>query len=232
MLNKKIIAFDADDTLWQNEHLFRDAEAVFIDMLSEYEDKDFIAKLLYEVELKNMPEYGFGVMAFTLSMIEAAIRIAGDRLKVKIIEDIQNLGRTLLYNPATPFEGIVDILQYLKSKDYILYLLTKGELNTQENKIKRSGLAIYFDYIEVMSDKQVANYRSILDANNIDVEDFIMIGNSFKSDISPVLELGASAIYMPSKYIWQLEEQQEYESDRLKKVKNIDELYDYIKKNL
>ena len=221
----KLIAFDADDTLWSNEPLFRTAEKKVSSLLSQYGSHEYISSELYKIEVKNMEDYGFGAMAFTLSMLETAAKVSGNQLDGKKMEEIIEIGRELLHNPAVPLDGVVETLEALKADGhYRLILLTKGELLTQENKIRRSGLAPYFDFIDIVSDKNREEYLKICKKYDTDPTALMMIGNSFKSDIAPVLEIGGTGVHIPAEVLWQLEHTEEYDHENLIRIRNLREL--------
>ena len=221
----KVIAFDADDTLWSNEPLFREAERKVADQLSEFGDFQHISDELYKVEFKNMEDYGFGAKAYILSMIENAIKISGGKVTAGQISFILDSGREILHNPATPFPGVIDTLEKLKADGrYRLVLLTKGDLLDQERKLSRSGLAKYFDHIEIVSNKSQKEYRILCEKMGIIPEELIMVGNSFKSDIEPVLQLGGWGVFIPFEILWKLEHTEEYDHHKLFKVNTFQEI--------
>ena len=221
----KVIAFDADDTLWSNEPLFREAERKVADQLSDFGDFQHISDELYKVEFKNMEDYGFGAKAYILSMIENAIKISGGKVTAGQISFILDSGREILHNPATPFPGVIDTLEKLKADGrYSLVLLTKGDLLDQERKLSRSGLAKYFDHIEIVSNKSQKEYRILCEKMGIIPEELIMVGNSFKSDIEPVLQLGGWGVFIPFEILWKLEHTEEYDHQKLFKVNTFQEI--------
>ena len=221
----KVIAFDADDTLWSNEPLFRDAERKVAEELSEFGDFQYISDELYKVEFKNMPDYGFGAKAYILSMIENAVKISGGKVSADQIGFILESGREILHNPATPFPGVEDTLERLRADGrYRLALLTKGDLLDQERKLARSGLAKYFDHIEIVSNKSKKEYSTLCDKMGIRPEELMMVGNSFKSDIEPVLQLGGWGIHIPFEVLWKLEHTEEYDHQKLFKVNTFQEI--------
>ena len=212
----KIVAFDADDTLWENEPLFRHAERIVADSLSEYGSFEHISDELYKVEFKNMEDYGFGAKAYTLSMIENAVNLSGGKLTGEQVMLIIESGRNILHNPATPLPGVEETLTALKEDGrYRLVLFTKGELHDQERKIKRSGLGKYFSHIEIVSNKSQREYSILCDRLGIRPDELMMVGNSFKSDIEPVLQLGGWGIHIPFEVLWKLEHTEEYDHHRL-----------------
>ncbi len=202
--NIKVIAFDADDTLWVNEPFFRDAENEFYKLLKNYISEEDCKQLLFEVEIKNLPMYGYGIKPFTLSLIEAAITLSKNRIPLETVSKIIELGKEMLSKPIKLIDGIEETLIKLSSK-YRLVMATKGDLLDQERKLKKSGLENYFHHIEVMSDKQPDNYQKLLQHLDITSNQFLMIGNSLKSDVLPVLEIGAYAINIPFHITWEHE---------------------------
>ena len=202
--NIKVIAFDADDTLWVNEPFFRDAENEFCKLLKNYISREDCKQLLFEVEINNLPIYGYGIKPFTLSLIEAAIALSKNSIPLETVSEIIELGKEMLSKPIKLIDGIEETLIKLSSK-YRLVMATKGDLLDQERKLKKSGLENYFHHIEVMSDKQPDNYQKLLQHLDITSNQFLMIGNSIKSDILPVLEIGAYAIHIPFHITWEHE---------------------------
>jgi putative hydrolase of the HAD superfamily len=169
--------------------------------LEDYATHHSISQELFKTEIKNLPLYGYGVKGYTLSMIETAIAISGNTLPIAVIEKTIAFGKELLNKPVEVFEGIETVLQALKSK-YRLVVATKGDLLDQEGKLTRSGLENYFHHIEVMSDKKDTEYLKLLKHLDIKADEFLMVGNSLKSDILPVLELGGHAIHIPFHTTW------------------------------
>ncbi len=225
----KVVAFDADDTLWSNEPLFREAERKVAEELSEYGDFQYISDELYKVEFKNMEDYGFGAKAYTLSMIENAVNLSGGKLTGEQIMLIIESGRNILHNPATPLPGVEETLTALKEDGrYRLALLTKGELHDQERKIKRSGLGKYFSHIDIVSKKTQEEYVTLCSEMGIEPSQLMMVGNSFKSDIEPVLQLGGWGIHIPAEMLWKLEHTEEYDHKKLFKVKTFKEIIDIL----
>lgn len=202
----KVIAFDADDTLWENTNYFIEAEAEFCKLMLPFSSVKETRELLYEIEVGNIDIYGYGVKSYILSMIEAAGKLSVGEAQFFLIQKILDIGKEFLNKPVELLEGIATVLPVLKEKDYRLVVATKGDLLDQENKLERSGLAHYFHHIEVMSDKQVGNYQKLLNHLDISANEFVMIGNSMRSDILPVLNLGAYAIHVPFQHTWAHEE--------------------------
>lgn len=197
----KIIAFDADDTLWRNEEIFMNAQDEFIRLLSPYHSEAYIREHLGEVQVRNLGHFGYGIKGFTLSMIETAIELTEGRILGREIQQIIDLAKCMVAMPVEVLPNIEATLKALQS-EYRLMVITKGDLLDQESKFARSGLADYFDVIEVVSDKIPATYEQILDKHNIQKEDFLMVGNSLKSDVLPVLDIGATAIHIPYHSTW------------------------------
>ncbi|MCB0457206.1 MAG: HAD family hydrolase [Flavobacteriaceae bacterium] len=197
----KAIAFDADDTLWENETLFRETEHRFCVLLKDYIDEDECNRLLFDVEMKNLPLYGYGIKPFTLSLIEAAIQFSEGKIPISIIEKLIGIGKEMLNAPIVLIDGIEDTLKQLSSK-YQLIMATKGDLLDQERKLSKSGLEPYFHHIEIVSDKAPKHYLNLVKQLYIEPHEFLMVGNSVKSDILPVLEIGGYAFHVPFHTTW------------------------------
>ncbi len=209
--NFKVIAFDADDTLWVNETFFRDTEEKFCELLSDFSTSDETMKELFATEMQNLEDYGYGTKGFVLSMIETALKITGNKVPQSTLNKIIDLGKTQINQAVELLDGVVEILEYLKNKGYKLIVATKGDLLDQERKLNKSKLEIYFHHVEVMSNKKTADYQKLIHHLEILPEDFLMIGNSYKSDIEPVLELGAYGIHIPFHITWIHEKTEEKE---------------------
>ncbi len=201
MTEIKTIAFDADDTLWVNEPYFRKAENEFCHLLDNFIDFNSCQERLFEMEMRNLALYGYGIKPFTLSLIECAQEISNNKVSNKTISQIIELGKEMLNAPVVLLDGIEDVLENL-SETYRLVVATKGDLLDQERKLVKSGLSKYFHHIEVMSDKQPANYMKLVKHLDISSARFLMVGNSLKSDILPVLEIGGRAIHIPFHTTW------------------------------
>jgi putative hydrolase of the HAD superfamily len=201
----KILGFDADDTLWENEPYYRDTEKKFCDILKEYAPADEINEKLYSVEMGNMELYGYGTKAFVLSLIETAIIVSGGRVSAKEIESIITLGKFQIGMKISLLPGVTRVLGTL-AEHYRLIVATKGDLLDQERKLKNSGISGYFHHIEIMTDKKEANYRKLLNHLDIAADEFLMIGNSLKSDVWPVVNLGGYAVHVPFHITWVHEE--------------------------
>lgn len=198
------IGFDADDTLWVNETYFRKTEEAFGLMLSGYETPNQIDQLLFLKEMENLPKYGYGIKGFVLSMIECALEVSQGKVTQSQLNQILQWGKDMIEHPVELLPGVPEVLEKL-SKTHRLLVLTKGDLLDQERKLERSGLDPFFHHVEVLSDKQPINYKRLLDHLDIDPKNFLMVGNSIKSDILPVLQIGAQAIHIPFHTTWQHE---------------------------
>jgi len=196
-----VIAFDADDTLWENEPYFREAEELFCDLLKEHLPNHVVAQQILEAQVKNLPLYGYGVKGLVLSMIETLGVITNGKADFAMVEKVMDFGKTILNKPVVLLEGVTEVLESLKGH-YRLVVATKGDLLDQERKLKKSGLQSYFHHIEIMSNKKVADYRKLLKHLDCRPENFVIIGNSLKSDVLPVLELGGNAIHIPFHVTW------------------------------
>lgn len=226
MTNKiKVIGFDADDTLWENEPYYRETEAKFCELLKDYMPEEELTKELFDTEIKNLELYGYGIKAFTLSLVETAIRISNERVSTSTIKTIIELGKEQLNKPNHLLDGVSDVLEALKGK-YKLIVATKGDLLDQEKKLKNSNLLKYFHHIEIMSDKQMDNYKDLIKHLDIEPHELMMVGNSLKSDIVPILELGGYGVYIPFHVTWQHEYHDESGiiNNRFFKISSISEL--------
>ena len=195
------IAFDADDTLWHNERLYVNAQAKFKQLLAHYHNPEWIDERLYQTEMRNLDHFGYGIKAFALSMIETALELTEGRISGSDIQTIINLAREMLTADVELLEHVADTIPSMAAT-YPLMLITKGDLRDQEMKIARSGLAAHFRYVEIVSDKTRDNYEALLRRYGIAPDRFLMVGNSLRSDILPVLALGASAVYVPYRLTW------------------------------
>ncbi len=192
----KVIGFDADDTLWVNEPFYQDLEREFCQIMKPIHNEAETSKELFKTEMQNLEIYGYGAKGFILAMVETAIRTTNGKITGEEISRIIDIGKTLLNMPIQLLGGVENVLHKLQEK-YKLILATKGDLLDQERKLQKSGLIAYFHHIEIMSDKHENNYRKLLSHLDIQPSEFLMVGNSIKSDILPVLNIGASAIHVP-----------------------------------
>ncbi len=205
MKDIKVIGFDADDTLWVNEPYYREAEEAFVRLVSRYGVEGDVAGTLYQTEMSNLELYGYGIKAFMLSLVECAIRLSGGRVTSETIGQILEIGKEMLQRPIELLDDVKLVLEKLSPR-YRLIVATKGDLLDQERKMTRSSIASFFHHIEVMSGKEEQNYIQLLRHLDIAPREFLMIGNSMKSDILPPLKLGAWAIHVPYHTVWAHEE--------------------------
>ena len=242
----KAIAFDADDTLWALQNYVEDVEHEYCQLLAQYGKEKEISAALFEVETKNMPLLGYGCKAFTISLVENAVKVSHGKVGAEVIGQIIDLGKSLLQIDATPLEGVEKTLARIRemkaddasSKDssangeaqrkYKLAVFTKGELQDQENKLWRSGLGRYFDVVSIVSDKTPEAYRRLCKELEVTPEQLLMVGNSFKSDIAPALKIGASAVHIPFHTTWAHEKIEEYEHPKLRRISRFEELEEVL----
>lgn len=199
VLPPRVIAFDGDDTLWHNETLFSMTQERFRAILRSHLSLDLAdldARLL-ATERKNLAVYGYGIKGFVLSMVETAIEVTDGRTPASDITAILSVGRAMLEHPVELIEGAREVLESLRARDHELWLITKGDLFDQESKIARSGLEPLFDRIEIVSEKDEGTYRRLLDRHGISADEFAMVGNTLRSDVLPVINLGARAFHVP-----------------------------------
>ena len=205
MAKLSAIGFDADDTLWQNEQFYRLTEARFLDLLSDHGEKKVLADRLLEAEKRNLAFYGFGIKGFTLSMLEAAIEVTDGAIGVEEIGQLLAAGREMLDHPVELLDGVDAALRALADDGYRLVIVTKGDLHHQELKIARSGIAHRVERIEIVAEKDPATYRRVVEAMGVAPERFCMVGNSVRSDVLPVLEIGGRAVHIPYHLTWEAE---------------------------
>ncbi len=197
----EMIAFDADDTLWENEAYYQQGRDTFHRILEPYRIPADLDARMDATENRNIPYFGYGVNSFIFSMIETAIAATGGKISAGDIQKIVDIAHGMLDQKVDLFEHVEPTLKKLAGL-YPLMLITKGDLLHQQKKLNRSGLEVYFPRVEVVADKTRATYEGILTRYQIKPENFLMVGNSMRSDIIPVLELGGHAIYIPSKLMW------------------------------
>ena len=219
----KVIAFDADDTLWDCQTYFEAVENTLYELIAPYCDDP--ARELYLTESANMADLGYGCKAFTLSVVETALRVGGSHLTTAELSDLLNRGKALLQLPATPLPGVERTLQLLRERGtWRMVCFTKGELQDQENKLKRSGLLQYFDDVEITSDKSQREFLALCEHQNVHPSQLLMVGNSLKSDIAPALAIGAWAVHIPFHVTWQLEHTDDIDHEKLTKIERIEQL--------
>ncbi|WP_298778079.1 HAD family hydrolase [uncultured Polaribacter sp.] len=225
----KVIAFDADDTLWVNETYFRDAENKFAKLLADYETKNKIDQELFKTEIKNLEIYGYGVKGFVLSMIECALELSNYQISQQKIQQILSIGKEMLQKSIELIDGVEDVLKSLQGR-YKLIVATKGDLLDQERKLEKSGLLKYFHHIEVMSDKKENDYLKLVKHLDIRPSELLMIGNSLKSDVLPLIKIGAKAIHVPFHTTWAHEEVSKENQSKIKytTVSNIQQVLPFL----
>lgn len=236
---KFLLAFDADDTLWDNQTYFDNTEAAWCGLLSAYGSEEYLHNELYKTEAANMHNLGYGSKAFTISLIETALRLSNGKVDASILEKSIALGKELIEHPVDTLPGVIDTLALLKEQrktnaefEYEMVLFTKGDSLEQESKLKRSGLCDYFDDFEIVTTKGETEYIRLCRHNEVLPENLIMVGNSFKSDIDPVLKIGGRGIYIPFHVTWQFECTEEYEHPKALKLNSFAEIPTALEKLL
>ncbi|HNC22651.1 MAG TPA: HAD family hydrolase [Opitutaceae bacterium] len=221
----RVIGFDADDTLWHNENIFDHVHARYRELLARYHDAATVDRTLFATEMRNLERYGYGVKGFMLSAIETAIDLTDGRISADEIRTLIRLGHDMLDHPVELLEGVADTVGAL-AQTHRLLLITKGDLRDQERKLAKSGIAGHFAHVEILSEKDEAAYATVLQRHGIDPEEFLMVGNSLKSDILPVLALGGAGAHVPYHLLWGGEhvEQTPNAPGRFYQLKNIREL--------
>ena len=254
----KLIAFDADDTLWDCQSHFVEVEQRYCQLLADYADEQTVSHELFKTETANMAELGYGCKAFTLSLVENAVRISDGRISANRLLQIQDLGRSLLRLAATPLPEVRETLEQLRHSLLspsvpascslpllalrrcsgasrrsscplppapcpIMIVFTKGEIDDQQHKLERSGLAPLFDDCVVVADKTKDEYIRLAQRYGVDISEMLSVGNSFKSDVEPVLQLGGYAVHIPFTHLWAHEHTEEYEHPRLKVISHFGE---------
>lgn len=199
-----VIAFDADDTLWHNENIFEDVHVRYRDMLARYHGADAVNEAFFATEMRNLDLYGYGVKGFMLSAIETAIQLTDGKIPASEIRELLALGRNMLAHPVELLDGVADTLASLAA-DHRLLVITKGDLRDQERKLSKSGVAHHFSAVEIVSEKDEPTYAAILKRHGIAPANFLMVGNSLKSDIFPVTALGGYGVHLPYHLTWKHE---------------------------
>ena len=224
----KVIAFDADDTLWINEPYFQETEKKFCSLLEDYLPQHSMAQELFKTEMDNLSLYGYGVKGFILSMVETALRVSNHTIPITVIEKIIGYGKELLAKPIELLDDVEEVLKTLKNR-YRLVVATKGDLLDQERKLKKSGLEHYFHHIEIMSDKKESDYLKLVKHLDIKPGELLMVGNSLKSDILPVLAIGGHAIHIPYHVTWDHEKMDHtVEHERFNQAETIKSVLDQL----
>lgn len=223
-MNIKVVAFDADDTLFINEPYFEETEKKFCGIMEAYLSHQSLSQELFKTQINNLPLYGYGIKGYILSMIETAVKVSNGTVSVKTIQRITDLGKELIQKPIVLIDGVEETLKELHGK-YKLVVATKGDLKDQHRKLHNSGLGHYFHHIEVMSDKKETDYLKLLKRLEVKPEEFYMIGNSLRSDVLPVLEIGGHACHVPFHTTWAHEMiDHNVEHDNFKEIENIKEI--------
>ncbi|MCG8412550.1 MAG: HAD family hydrolase [Bacteroidales bacterium] len=228
--NIKFVAFDADDTLWVFEPFFREIESKFCELLQDYLPEKQITGKLFDVEIKNLHIYGYGVKGFILSLIQTAIEISNKSVETEIIEEIINMGKGLLNRKITLLDNVENTIKEVKDRGYQLIVATKGDLLDQNRKLISSGLEKYFHHIEVMSDKKTSDYCKLIKRLEIHPSEFLMVGNSLKSDILPVVDMGGKAIHIPFHTTWDHEKvpESQLQNKKFDTVNSIIEILNFL----
>ena len=221
------IFFDADDTLWENEQFFRDAEAQFAELLSEYTSPEGVQAMLWRKQEENIPLFGYGSKTYLIGMTDAAMELCGGQLPEHIYLGIKKIITDLAFHEFQIIEGVEETLQALQGH-YTLVVATKGDLTEQLYKYRLSGLAKYFHHCEVMENKDEKNYLELAAKNNLKPEQILMIGNSVKSDIAPVVNIGGLAFHTPHEVIWVHEMMDMPQSDRIIELSCIKDVLKYL----
>jgi putative hydrolase of the HAD superfamily len=224
----RVVGFDGDDTLWRNEDLFATAQAAFREILADYQPAEIVDRTLLETQERNIARFGYGVKGFVLSMIEAALELSNGQLTGAELRPIIGLVGEILAGPVSLIEGARETLEHL-SPHYRLVLITKGDLFEQERKIERSGLSSLFDAIEIVSDKNKRTYQRILRQCEISAREFLMVGNSLRSDVIPTLEVDGHAVWIPYRLTFAHEVPDELVPlHRIKRLENLPALVTYL----
>ena len=227
--NIKVIAFDADDTLWDCQSWFDEVEHKCCELLSPWATAREVSEGLFATERKNLSLTGYGTKAFTLSLVENAVRVSHEQLTGDIVMKLLMLGQDLLRFPTTPLPEVEETLRRLADqRHYRLVVFTKGELMDQEGKLRRSGLEQYFSHVETVSNKTEKEYRQLCENLDVAPEQTLMVGNSFRSDIAPALAAGAWAVHIPYHVVWELEKSVEFPHERLRKISHFGELLEIV----
>ena len=225
----RVVAFDADDTLWDCQSWFDEVERKCCELLSPWATAREVSEGLFATERKNLPLTGYGTKAFTLSLVENAVRVSKEQLTGDIVMRLIELGQGLLKFPTTPLPEVEETLCTLaERRHYRLVVFTKGELMDQEGKLARSGLEQYFSHVETVSNKTEQEYRQLCENLDVAPEQTLMVGNSFRSDIAPALAAGAYAIHIPYHVVWELEKSEEFPHDKLRKITHFGEILDIL----
>ena len=221
------VFFDADDTLWENERYFRRAEALFTELLADYTSPEGVQQMLWQKQEDNIPLFGYGSKTYMIGMTDAALELCGGHLPGRIYHGIKKIITDLAFHELEIIDGVEDTLQALQGH-YRLVVATKGDLPEQMGKYRSSGPAGYFHHCEVMENKDEKNYLELAAKNDLEPEQLLMIGNSVKSDIAPVLNIGGTAVHTPHDIVWVHEMMEMPQSDRVIIVRNIRDILQFL----
>ena len=221
------IFFDADDTLWENERYFRQAEDRFTELLADYTDPEGLQQLLWQKQEDNIPLFGYGSKTYMIGMTDAALELCGGQLPEKIYYGVKKIITDLAFHEFRLIDGVQETLEALSDR-YRLIVATKGDVTEQMFKYRRSGLDRYFHHCEVMENKDEKNYLELAAKNDLQPEQILMVGKSVKSDIAPVVNVGGWAINTPHDVVWVHEMMDMPESDRIIIVQNVKEIVGFL----
>lgn len=227
--NLTTVGFDADDTLWHNERFFQMTQAHFADLLADHAEKDHLMDRLLQAEKRNIRHYGYGVKGFTLSMIETAIEITDDRVPASVIRQLIEAGQEMLAHPIELLPHAQASVEEIAQSHRVL-LITKGDLIDQERKLAQSGLGDLFDGVEIVSEKTPEVYRSIFSHHGDGPEHSMMVGNSMRSDVVPVVATGGWGVYVPHGLVWEIEHAEAPDgSDRYRELPDLSALANLVR---
>jgi putative hydrolase of the HAD superfamily len=195
------IGFDADDTLWHNEDHFHDVEQEFAQAMTPWVSSEAALAMLTETERRNLKIFGYGVKGFTISMIETALELSGGEVPAGVLQELIEHGKALHTRPPRLLPDVEDVLDALSGRHHLL-LVTKGDLHHQQGKVGESGLAVHFTHVAIVAEKDAPTYRRVLDREGVAPERFVMVGNSLRSDVLPVLEIGGTGVHIPYEFTW------------------------------
>jgi putative hydrolase of the HAD superfamily len=221
------IFFDADDTLWENEAYFRNAEARFAELLADYTSPEGVQDLLWRKQEDNIPLFGYGSKTYMIGMTDAAVDLCGGHLPDRIYHGVKKIITDLAFHELEIIDGVEDTLRALQGQ-YRMIVATKGDMPEQMGKYRISGLAKYFHHCEVMENKDETNYRELAAKHDLDPQQILMIGNSVKSDIAPVVNIGGTAIHTPHEIVWVHEMMDMPQSDRILEVNYFKEILKFL----
>lgn len=227
----KVIAFDADDTLWVNEPFFREGEEKFAILMENYLPRHSSLRELLAIEIENLDYYGYGIKAFVLSMIETALKISNHTIPLSAIDQIVAIGKEMMMKPVEILDGVKHVLETLNGT-YRLVMATKGDLLDQERKLEKSGLADHFHHIEIVSEKKEPNYEKLIKHLDVSPDQFLMIGNSLKSDVLPVLNIGGYGFHVPYHITWEHERvEAQVDHPKFRQLENITDVLNHLQVN-